>query len=131
MGLDQYAGFRDSDGNVHEEFYWRKHARLQQFMAKEFDLQNEDKKPNAENMMHSLGFNGGEGGVKITKELVERLEEAYKNKYFNYFASDGFFWGQQYQEEQAIEYAEQDKKFIEWCKRQLEAGKNIGYDCSW
>jgi hypothetical protein len=131
MGLDQYAGFRDSDGNVHEEFYWRKHARLQQFMAKEFDLQNKDKKPNAENMMHSLGFNGGEGGVKITKELVERLEEAYKNKYFNYFASDGFFWGQQYQEEQATEYAEQDKKFIEWCKRQLEAGKNIGYDCSW
>jgi len=131
MGLDQYAGFRDSDGNVHEEFYWRKHARLQQFMAKEFDLQNKDKKPNVENMMHSLGFNGGEGGVKITKELVERLEEAYKNKYFNYFASDGFFWGQQYQEEQAIEYAEQDKKFIEWCKRQLKAGKNIGYDCSW
>ena len=34
MGLDQYAGFRDSDGNVQEEFYWRKHARLQKFMSK-------------------------------------------------------------------------------------------------
>ena len=37
MGLDQYAGLRDSKGEVHEEFYWRKHARLQQFFSKEFD----------------------------------------------------------------------------------------------
>jgi hypothetical protein len=131
MGLDQYAGFRDSDGNVHEEFYWRKHARLQEFMAREFDLQNKDKKPDAENMMHSLGFNGGEGGVKITKEVIEKLKIAVESKYYDYFAPDGFFWGQQYQEEQVKEYEKQDKKFIEWCERQLEAGKNIGYDCSW
>ena len=131
MGLDQYAGFRDSDGNVHEEFYWRKHARLQQFMAKEFDLQNKDKKPDAENMMHSLGFNGGEGGVKITKEVIEKLKIAIESKYYDYFAPDGFFWGQQYQEEQVKEYEKQDKKFIEWCEKQLEADKNIGYDCSW
>ena len=26
MGLDQYAGLRDSKGEVHEKFYWRKHA---------------------------------------------------------------------------------------------------------
>ena len=31
MGLDQYAGFRDSNGEVHDTFYWRKHARLQVF----------------------------------------------------------------------------------------------------
>ena len=36
MGLDQYAGFRDENGQVKEEFYWRKHARLQRFMAIEF-----------------------------------------------------------------------------------------------
>ena len=129
MGLDQYAGFRDEDGQVKEEFYWRKHARLQQFMSKEFDEQNKDKK--RDNNLAHLGFNGGEGGVKITKELVERLEEAYKNGYYNYFASDGFFWGQQFQEEQVQEYEEQDKKFIDWCKEQLEAKKDIGYDCSW
>ena len=41
MGLDQYAGFRDENGEIkQEEFYWRKHARLQQFMAKEFEEQN-------------------------------------------------------------------------------------------
>jgi hypothetical protein len=82
-------------------------------------------------MMHSLGFNGGEGGVKITKEVIEKLKIAVESKYYDYFAPDGFFWGQQYQEEQVKEYEKQDKKFIEWCERQLEAGKNIGYDCSW
>ena len=132
MGLDQYAGFRDEEGKVKEEFYWRKHARLQQFMASEFEEQNKTKKENnsSEGLQH-LGFNGGQGGVKITKELVERLEEAYKNKYYDYFAPDGFFWGQQFQEEQVTEYAQQDEKFIEWCKEQLEAKKEIGYDCSW
>ncbi|NBW57801.1 hypothetical protein EBR43_08460 [bacterium] len=92
MGLDQYAGFRDSNGEVHEEFYWRKHARLQQFMAKMFDEQNKDKKHNT---------------------------------------VDGFFWGQQFQEEQVNEYKAQDEKFISWCKEQLSAKKDIGYDCSW
>ena len=132
MGLDQYAGFRNEDGQVNEEFYWRKHARLQQFMSKEFREQNKTKKENnsMDDLQH-LGFNGGQGGVKITKELVERLEEAYKDNYYYYFASDGFFWGQQFQEEQVTEYKDQDKKFIEWCKEQLEAKKDIGYDCSW
>ena len=132
MGLDQYAGFRDEEGNVKEEFYWRKHARLQQFMAREFKEQNKTKKENnsVDDLQH-LGFNGGQGGVKITEELIKKLEEAFKNKYYDYFAPDGFFWGQQFQEEQITEYAQQDKKFIEWCKEQLKAKKDIGYDCSW
>ena len=133
MGLDQYAGFRDEEGRVKEEFYWRKHARLQKFMAVEFKDQNKkpDKENNSINDLQHLGFNGGQGGVKITKDLLERLEEAYKNNYYDYFASDGFFWGQQFQEEQVTEYKEQDKKFIDWCKEQLDSGKDIAYDCSW
>jgi len=132
MGLDQYAGFRDEEGNVKEEFYWRKHARLQKFMAVEFREQNKTKEENnsIDDLQH-LGFNGGQGGVKITEELIKKLEEAFKNKYYDYFASDGFFWGQQFQEEQCTEYAQQDEKFIEWCKEQLKAKKDIGYDCSW
>ena len=132
MGLDQYAGFRDENGEIkQEEFYWRKHARLQQFMAKEFEEQNKTTKHNTVNDLQHLGFNGGQGGVKITKDLIEKLKKAIESKYYDYFASDGFFWGQQFQEEQVTEYAEQDKKFLEWCKEQLEAGENIGYDCSW
>jgi hypothetical protein len=132
MGLDQYAGFRDEEGKVKEEFYWRKHARLQKFMAVQFREQNKTKEENnsIDDLQH-LGFNGGQGGVKITEELIKKLEEAFKNKYYDYFASDGFFWGQQFQEEQCTEYAQQDEKFIEWCKEQLKAKKDIGYDCSW
>jgi hypothetical protein len=138
MGLDQYAGFRDSNGEIHEEFYWRKHARLQQFMSKMFNEQNKqngdhspDKKHNTVTDLQHLGFNGGQGGVKITEDIVKKLEEAFKNNYYDYFASDGFFWGQQFQEEQVNEYKAQDEKFISWCKEQLSSKRDIGYDCSW
>ena len=132
MGLDQYAGFRDSKGEVHEEFYWRKHARLQVFFAKKFREQNKDKEKNntVDDLQH-LGFNGGQGGVTITEEVVKDLEEAIKNGYYDHFANDGFFWGQQFQEEQVKEYKAQDKKFLKWAKEQIKAGKSIGYDCSW
>ena len=132
MGLDQYAGFRDINGKVHEEFYWRKHARLQVFFAKQFRKQNKDKEKNntVDDLQH-LGFNGGQGGVTITEEVVKDLEEAIKNDYWDHFANDGFFWGQQFQEEQVKEYKAQDKKFLEWCKKRLKEKKEIGYDCSW
>ena len=132
MGLDQYAGFRDSKGNVHEEFYWRKHARLQVFFSKQFRKQNEGKdKNNTVDDLQHLGFNGNQGGVTITAEVVKDLEEAIKNSYYDHFATDGFFWGQQFQEEQVNEYKAQDKKFLEWCKKRLKEKKEIGYDCSW
>ena len=127
MGLDQYAGLRDSNGEVHEEFYWRKHARLQKFFAKQFEKQ----KGKAGDGSFDLGFNGGEGGVKITEEVVKALDEQVKTNYYDCFVSDGFFWGQQFQEEQVKEYKAQDEKFIKWCKEQLQAGREIGYDCSW
>jgi hypothetical protein len=138
MGLDQYAGFRDSEGNVHEEFYWRKHARLQQFMASMFDEQNKEhgndspeKRHNFFGEMQHLGFNGGQGGVKITEDVIIKLEEAIKSNYYEYFAPDGFFWGQQFQEEQVKEYKAQDEKFIEWAREQLKNNRSIYYDCSW
>ena len=132
MGLDQYAGFRDSKGNVHEEFYWRKHARLQVFFSKQFRKQNKDKEKNntVDDLQH-LGFNGNQGGVTITEEVVKDLEEAIKNGYYDHFASDGFFWGQQFQEEQVNEYKAQDERFLRWCKQRLKEKKDIGYDCSW
>ena len=108
MGLDQYAGFRDSNGEVHENFYWRKHARLQQFFAGEFEKQKDRKGEGS----FDLGFNGGEGGVKITEEIVKRLEEQVKSGYYDCFAPDGFFWGQQFQEEQVKEYKAQDEEFL-------------------
>ena len=131
MGLDQYAGLRDSNGKVHEEFYWRKHARLQVFMNKQFKKQLTKDKHNTIDDLQHLGFNAGEGGVKITEEVIKELEEQIKNNYYDCFASDGFFWGQQFQEEAVKEYKSFDKKFIKWAKEQLKQGRLIGYDCSW
>ena len=136
MGLDQYAGLRDSKGEVHEKFYWRKHARLQVFMSKQFNKQKTalgslKYQNNTIDDLQHLGFNGGQGGVTINEALIKDLEEAIKNDYYDHFASDGFFWGQQFQEEQVKEYKAQDQEFLKWCKEQVKAGRNIGYDCSW
>jgi hypothetical protein len=38
---------------------------------------------------------------------------------------------QQFQEEQVKEYKAQDQEFLKWCKEQVKAGRQIGYDCSW
>ena len=124
MGLDQYA-----DG-LNKEFYWRKHARLQVFMAREYDKQNpkEEKSTDGDSLEH-LGFNGGP--VNITNEILDRLEEAIKNGYYDYFASDGFFWGQQFQEEQVQYYKRTDQQFLKAARKALKAGREVTYNCSW
>ena len=129
MGLDQYA-----DG-LNKEFYWRKHARLQVFMAREYEKQNPKETKasiNSSDLGH-LGFNGDSNPsyVNITNEILDRLEEAIKNGYFDYFAHDGFFWGQQFQEESAKEYKILDKRFVKAARKALAAGREVTYNCSW
>ena len=144
MGLDQYATIRNkeidfkkvySDNYEPKEdgFVWRKHARLQVFMAREFAKQNpkEDTTKHSTLPMSGLGFNGEDKAVDITKDVVKRLEEAIKNGYYDYFATDGFFWGQQFQEEQVKDYEKQDKQFLKFCKEVLKKGEIIEYSCSW
>ena len=123
MGLDQYAEGLD------KEFYWRKHARLQEFMSREHAKQYPIFKSKSD--LGHLGFNGGDGDVNITKELLDRLEEAIKNDYRKYFASDGFFWGQQNQEWTAKEYKDQDMQFLKAARKALDDGRVIKYNCSW
>ena len=62
---------------------------------------------------------------------MKRLEEAIKNDYFDHFASDGFFWGQQFQEESAKDYKKQDLAFVKFCKDALEKKEVIEYSSSW
>ena len=143
MGLDQYAHIRNknidwkkiySDKYEPKEdgFVWRKHARLQVFMAREFKKQNPSENTNDHSgNIDGLGFNGNEHKVIINKDVLKRLEEAIKNDYYDYFASDGFFWGQQFQEEQVKEYRKQDKQFLKFCKEALKKGETIEYSCSW
>ena len=100
-------------------------------MRKQFDKQKKDQDHNTHDDLQHLGFNAGQGGVTITEDLIKDLEEAIKNNYHWDFAPDGFFWGQQFQEEQVKEYKAQDKEFLKWAKEQLKEGREIGYDCSW
>jgi hypothetical protein len=79
----------------------------------------------------SLGFNGGDVPVEMTEEVVAKLEEAIKNNYKDYVAEDGFFWGQQFQEEAVKEYKEQDLDFLADCKDALKNNDTLTYECSW
>ena len=142
MGLDQYGQIRnnkidfkkvysDEYEPTKDGFVWRKHARLQTFMAREFKKQNPKEDTDKHSGMNGLGFNGDEHKVVITKDILKRLEEAIKNDYYDYFASDGFFWGQQFQEESAKDYKKQDLAFVKFCKDALKDKKTIEYSCSW
>ena len=105
MGLDQYGQLRNkqidfekyyNDKNydpTKDGFVWRKHARLQVFMAREYKDQNpkEDTNEHSGNI-DGLGFNGDDHKVIMTKDIVKRLEKAIKNGYWDYFATNGFFW---------------------------------------
>ena len=93
MGLDQYAHLRGKepswglDDKIQDDFYWRKHARLQVFMSRMFDKQNpkaqEKREKNAESGgLEHLGFNGWDT-VNITTEVLDELEKAIKDGYYN------------------------------------------------
>ena len=152
MGLAQYAHLRgkkinwkkyysDDEKEREEEakhvFVWRKHARLQTFFARKWREQNEaeqnkrDKRLSSDPMdLSHLGFNAGDE-VYITEKVVRELEETFKQNYHDNFCSDGFFWGQQFQESSVREYKAQDKKFIAWCKEQIKNKQVPIYTCSW
>ena len=142
MGLDQYAHLRgveydfdkyrnDKSCTENNQFYWRKHARLQVFMDKEHKQQNKNRKLDGD--LQYLGFNGDTDipYVLVTNEVLDNLDHTIKKDYWNNFCSDGFFWGQQFQEESMKEYREQDLEFVAWARQQIKDGKEVIYDCSW
>ena len=146
MGLDQTAKLqsrtvdwkkyysqdrKESEKEQAGVFVWGKHARLQVFMAREFAKQNPEEDTDKHSGLKGLGFNGGDHKVVITEDVLKRLEKAIKSDYYDYFATDGFFWGQQFQEEQVKGYKKMDLQFVKWCKEALEKGEVIEYSCSW
>ena len=141
MGLDQHAQLRGQEIDW-EDFYmndnskdqkvfsWRKHARLQQFMAQQWDKQNEHHEHKGQ--LSHLGFNSDcDAPVYITEDVVKELAEQIEKDYKDYPATDGFFWGQQFQEESVKEYKEQDIKFLKFCEQAINEKKVVEYWCSW
>ena len=141
MGLDPHAHlkghnvnwakyFDDDKEECSKLFVWRKHARLQQFMSTWWDKQN--KHHQHEGHLAHLGFNADqEAPVYVTEELGTDLAEAISNNYKDYVAEDGFFWGQQFQEESVKEYKDQDIKFLKFCQQAISEKKVVEYWCSW
>ena len=136
MGLDQYAFQRNKNTKLNGEYTeedrdnikyeWRKHARLQVFMR---DLYRQNN-PNAKMGTYTLGWNGIDI-VELTSEDLTALQKAIETDYYEYFADDGFFWGQQWQEEMAKEYKDQDIEFVKWAKEEIENGNKVFYNSSW
>ena len=137
MGLDQYGGWlepkkepKDNVVDIFEEkdnsnqcFDWRKHARLQEFMRNLY-YSKKDKLP-------EFGVMGCEFNctkVFLNKEDVLELQNAVLSDRLP-FCADGFFWGQQFQEESMKEYKAQDLEFCKEALKWLEEGKQVYYEC--
>tara|TARA_B100001057_G_scaffold475088_1_gene541485 strand:+ start:459 stop:950 length:492 start_codon:yes stop_codon:yes gene_type:complete len=144
-----YSSDKDESADQQKDvFVWRKHARLQTFFARMWNKQNEAEQTKRNKRMEDdlkkvkdpfeaigvglshLGFNSGDE-VYITQEVVDELEKSFKINYHDNFCSDGFFWGQQFQEDSVKEYKAQDKRFIDWCKDQIKNKQVPIYTCSW
>jgi hypothetical protein len=99
-------------------------------MAKKWAEQNPAE--NIDGSLSHLGFNADqEAPCYITEEVVKDLAEAIQTDFKDYVAEDGFFWGQQFQEEQVKDYKEQDIKFLKFCEQAINEKKVVEYWCSW
>lgn len=133
MGLDQYAyinpekvettspeGHTYVDVKADQEFYWRKHSRLQDFMeelwVKKTGLPKVDL--NCEDM-------------ELTEADINQLEGAWHNSYEDNVSAGGFFYGHQFQKEQVTEYAKDDRDFINAARKALAEGHSVIYTCWW
>lgn len=142
MGLDQHAHLRGSNvdwekyfneedyGDKNNIFVWRKHARLQEFMARKWAEQNPVEK--IDGHLAHLGFNADQNApCYMTEDVVKELAEQIEKGFSDYHAEDGFFWGQQFQEDSVKEYKEQDIKFLKFCEQAINEKKVVEYWCSW
>tara|TARA_A100001391_G_C5028472_1_gene267695 strand:+ start:384 stop:821 length:438 start_codon:yes stop_codon:yes gene_type:complete len=139
MGLDQYGGWLEPQKNKEQEdnvvelfqeednsnkcFDWRKHARLQEFMRNLYYSKK--------NKIPEFGVMGCEFNctkVFLNKEDVLELQNAVSSDRLP-FCADGFFWGQQFQEESMKEYKAQDLEFCKEALKWLEEGKQVYYEC--
>ena len=122
MGLDQYA-YVNNQGQGHDDdsrdiFYWRKHNRLHGWME---ELYKE---------------NGGDGEfnckpVKLTLGDIETLEFVINNKMLP--ETGGFFFGGDSYSDYEGEYGykDDDIKFIDLAREELNKGNKLYYSCWW
>ena len=138
MGLDMYACSVDKEDHPmtiedelpESEFSWRKHTKLHQFMHDYYYNQVEDGSiiEDQEHVdSHPLGaFNCIP--LYLPKDKIEELLDLVKRNALP--GSDGgFFWGQQFQDETAVEERDKDILFCKWALDETERGNYIYYSC--
>jgi predicted TIM-barrel fold metal-dependent hydrolase len=125
MGLDQYAYSReqrDRDEKMEfngEQFYWRKHSKLQAFM---------ESVANEREGMSPTDLNCSE--LELFEDEIIQLQELVKgNSLPESFG--GFFYGHQYQDETAEDCREQDLEFCKWALAEMKDGNYVFYSCWW
>ena len=119
MGLDQYAFIRRDNVEEREDvFYWRKHNRLQGWMEKLYRSKGGRKEFNMID-------------VELSLEDIDQLEAAILNK--DLPETGGFFFGNDSYSDYEGEYGykDDDIKFIELAKEELNKGNKIFYNCWW
>jgi len=127
MGLDMAAGWLDKeqDNKPVTEFDWRKHASLNEYMRQLYYRKKGMKAPLG---VLDCEFNCSD--VYLTREDIIDLKQAVHSGQLPK-AKDGFFWGQDAQEESAKYYFDTDKEFCERALAWLDQGKVVWYSPWW
>jgi hypothetical protein len=141
---------------LNDTYEWRKHSRLQTFMQALFVAKNAEliqqvikeqggkdtevpdlpvdinQRREVLQMLSLLpmmqDFNCKE--VELEKEDILVLKNMTQDNDLP-FCNDGFFWGQQFQEEAMKEYKEQDLEFCSKALQWIEEGKKVYYSPWW
>ena len=133
MGLDQYGYInaevvktKGEDGHTYKEvkcereFYWRKHARLQDFMEELFVAKTG--RPATELNCYDM---------ELTEDDVAKLELAWETGYAQNHSEGGLFYGHKTQAQAAKIYLPDDLAFITLAKKSLAKGQSVMYSCWW
>jgi len=133
MGLDQYAFINpreeqrtDDQGNsftakiAEQDFYWRKHSRLQDFMEEIWVEKTGRGK---------LELNCQD--MELTQNDINKLERAWQNSYRQNHSNGNFFYGHEHQVERMDLYHDDDEAFIKAAKEALAEGQKVIYHCWW
>ncbi len=122
MGLDQYAYIRTTESGEEGEsakFTWRKHAKLQTFMESLYVERTG---------LSSTDLNCGE--LQLEASDINTLEQAVKANALPE-CDGGFFYGHQFQDEQANAYRDYDLEFCSWAQAEIARGSTVIYSCWW
>lgn len=139
MGLDQYVYFlnegeksaweRDEDENYddiphrNEDFYWRKHNRLEGFMSELYYSKGNPRQD--EEGWETFNCTP----LELTEDDLNRLQKAIDDKELP--QTQGFFFGSDSYEYYDDYLAEKDQKFIKAALDAIKSGLRVVYVSSW